>query len=153
MARSFTSKIAGLEGQDYWSRLESLGMFSQERRRERNIIIFIWKLSRGLVEGYDLQFQENMRRGLLVVIPPMASPAVSAIVRAAFESSLKVKGGRLFNLIPKDLRDNRNTSLAAFKTGLDDWLKTVPDQPTVPGRQRAACTNSLIDQVAAMPPV
>ena len=35
-----------------------------------------------------------------------------------------------------------------FKHGLDDWLVTVPDQPTIPGRQRAAKTNSIIDQVA-----
>ena len=33
-----------------------------------------------------------------------------------------------------------------FKHGLDTWLKTVPDQPTIPGRQRAAKTNSIIDQ-------
>ena len=34
-----------------------------------------------------------------------------------------------------------------FKSGLDAWLGTVPDQPTIPGRQRAAATNSLLDQV------
>ena len=34
-----------------------------------------------------------------------------------------------------------------FKSRLDAWLGTVPDQPTVPGRQRAAATNSLLDQV------
>ena len=35
-----------------------------------------------------------------------------------------------------------------FKSGLDTWLMTVPDQPTIPGRQRAAKTNSIIDQAA-----
>ena len=92
-----------------------------------------------------------MRRGLLVVIPPMISTAAPASVQAAIESSLKVKGARLFNLIPKELRDSRNASVTTFKAGLDKWLKTIPDQPTVPGRQRAASTNSLIDQVAALP--
>ena len=33
--RSFTSMIAGMEGRDYMDRLASLGMYSQERRRER----------------------------------------------------------------------------------------------------------------------
>ena len=34
-----------------------------------------------------------------------------------------------------------------FKSGLDAWLGTVPDQPAISGRQRAAATNSLLDQV------
>ena len=33
-----------------------------------------------------------------------------------------------------------------FKAELDSWLGNVPDQPTVPGRQRSAATNSLVDQ-------
>ena len=34
-----------------------------------------------------------------------------------------------------------------FKGELDKWLSSIPDQPTVAGRQRAANTNSLLDQV------
>ena len=34
-----------------------------------------------------------------------------------------------------------------FKAGLDHWLSTIPDQPTIARRQRAAKTNSLLDQV------
>ena len=34
-----------------------------------------------------------------------------------------------------------------FKAGLDLRRSGVPDQPTVAGRQRAAKTNSLLDQV------
>jgi hypothetical protein len=39
-------------------------------------------------------------------------------------------------------------TLTQFKAGLDAWLATIPDEPTVPGRQRAAVTNSLLDQTA-----
>ena len=35
VARHFTSKVAGLEELDYWDRLTSLQMYSQERRTER----------------------------------------------------------------------------------------------------------------------
>ena len=35
-----------------------------------------------------------------------------------------------------------------FKAGLDTWLGTIPDQPTIPTRQRAAATNSILDHVA-----
>ena len=33
VARHFTAKIAGMEGLDYWERLQSLRLYSQERRR------------------------------------------------------------------------------------------------------------------------
>ena len=58
-----------------------------------------------------------------------------------------MKGARLFNLVPRDLRDIKAVSVETFRTGLDAWLANIPDQPTIPGRQRAALTNSLIDQV------
>ena len=123
-------------------------MYSQERRRERYQIIFIWKLSQGLVKGYNLPFQQNERRGLLVTVPPMAANSPAA-VRKAREASLQIKGARLFNLIPRDLRDMTGVTVDTFKAGLDGWLSTLPDQPTSPGRQRAAISNSLIDQVVA----
>ena len=68
-------------------------------------------------------------------------------VRKAREASLQVKGARLFNLVPKEIRNMSGISVDNFKAGLDAWLTRIPDQPTVPGRQRAALTNSLIDQV------
>ena len=34
-----------LSGLNYWQKLQTLGLTSQERRRERFIIIFIWKIS------------------------------------------------------------------------------------------------------------
>ena len=70
-------------------------------------------------------------------------------VRKAREASLQVKGARLFNLVPKEIRNMSGISVDNFKSGLDAWLTRIPDQPSVPGRQRAALTNSLIDQVVA----
>ena len=66
VARHFTSKISGMEGKDYWERLQSLDLFSQERRRERSSIIFLWKVSIGLVKGYSVTFVTSDRRGLLI---------------------------------------------------------------------------------------
>ena len=54
---------------------------------------------------------------------------------------------KLFNLLPREIRGMDGVSVEKFKSGLDDWLSSVPDQPTIPGRQRASQTNSLIDQV------
>ena len=49
VARHFTAQVAGLEGLDYWERLAQLKLYSQERRRERYQIIYIWKVSQLLV--------------------------------------------------------------------------------------------------------
>ena len=145
VAKSFTARVSGLEGLDYWDRLAKLGMYSQERRRERYQIIFIWKLSQGLVGGYSLQFQQSDRRGTTVLVPPMATGSPAA-VRRAKEASLQVKGARLFNLVPQALRGMKGVTVDTFKAGLDSWLSGIPDQPTITGRQRAAKSNSLIDQ-------
>ena len=70
-------------------------------------------------------------------------------VRKAREASLQVKGARLFNFVPKEIRNLTGVTVDTFKSGLDAWLTQIPDQPTIPGRQRSALTNSLIDQVVA----
>ena len=145
VARYFTSQVAGMQELDYWDRLASLMMYSQERRRERYSILFIWKIAQQLVQGYKVNFLTNPRRGKLAEVYPLQLH-VAPVVRKAREGSLNVKGAKLFNLIPKELRDMTGT-VDQFKAGLDEWLSTIPDQPTVAGRQRAANTNSLLDQV------
>ena len=135
-----------MKGLDYWDRLKSLNMYSQERRRERYQIIFLWKVAQGLVQGYPVTFVQHQRLGRLMKLPPLCNTAPSAVKRAR-ETSLQVKGAKLFNCIPRELRDTFTGTVEAFKAGLDRWLADIPDQPTVPGRQRPAASNSLLDQV------
>ena len=146
VARNFTSQIDGMDGLDYWERLHSLHLYSQERRRERYQIIFLWKVAQGLVRGYQATFTQSERRGRLMKVAPLSNQSPAA-VRKARESSLQVRGAQLFNCIPRELRDTFTGTPDQFKAGLDKWLSTVPDQPTVPGRVRAAASNSLLDQV------
>ena len=146
VARHFTAQVDGMSGHDYWERLNSLHLYSQERRRERYQIIFVWKVAQGLVQGYQANFHTSPRRGRLMQLRPLCHSA-PASVRRARESSLQVKGARLFNSIPRDLRDMSVGTQEQFKARLDLWLATIPDQPTIPGRARAATTNSLLDQV------
>ena len=88
--------------------------------------------------------------GRIHAVSPFHNNAPAAVKKAR-EASLSVKGARLFNLIPRDLRDTNTGTVDQFKSRLDDWLATVPDQPTIQGRQRAASTNSLLDQVLQIP--
>ena len=59
VARNFTSRVAGMDGLDYWEKLKCLGMYSQERRRERYQVIFIWKLSQGLPSPIPAECEER----------------------------------------------------------------------------------------------
>ena len=73
-----------------------------------------------------------------------------AAVRRARESSLSHRGAILFNLCPFGLRNMATDHHDTFKMNLDTWLSEIPDQPTILGRQRAAATNSLVDQLTML---
>ena len=46
-----------LAGLSYWEKLQELRLYSQERRRERYQVIFLWKISQGMVSGFDVEFR------------------------------------------------------------------------------------------------
>ena len=146
VARHYTSHIQSMTDLNYWERLKALGMYSQERRRERYLVIFVWKIAMGMVSGYNLDFTFNPRRGWYAVPKPVPRSA-PASVRRARESSLAVKGALLFNLCPRGMRDLASDHTDRFKENLDTWLQEIPDQPTIPGCQRAAVSNSLLHQI------
>ena len=54
--RRFTSKLSGLETLDYWKRLEVLNLYSLERRRERCLIIYVYKIINGIVPNLKYVF-------------------------------------------------------------------------------------------------
>ena len=82
-----------------------------------------------------------------MVIPHPVQRLTNSAVRNAREASLGVKGAKMFNLLPVWIRTLNGVSVDKFKSELDKFLSIVPDQPTCPGRQRAAVTNSLLDQL------
>ena len=130
-----------------WERFQALRLHSQERRRERYCIIFIWKVLQGNVRGYHIPSHQNPRRGRLDDPAKYPSHSLAPVCHAR-EASLTVHGAKLFNLVPRDIRDINTGTVDMFKGRLDAWLENIPDQPTTAGRQRAAATNSLIDQAA-----
>ena len=140
----------GLAGLHYWDKLQYLRLYSQERRRERYMVIFIWKISQGLVSGYQIPFSVNSRSGRTAVPAQLDKQSVPAKVREAKENSLRVKGCQLFNLLPAVLRNAEHGDTLMFKNNLDHYLSSVPDQPTTIGLLRAAQTNSLTHQIPLM---
>ena len=88
---------------NYWQKLTQYKIYSQERRRERYMIVFLWRVSQGMVSGYNIQFSsKDGQRGRSALLHSLllSSPAS---VRRAREYSLGVKGARLFNLIPAEI--------------------------------------------------
>ena len=86
-----------------------------------------------------------------MAIPNNIPRHAPARVRQARERSLGVHGARLFNLLPRSLRNEDSRDFSLFKNHLDIFLAMVPDQPTTPGMVRAAISNSLLDQVPLIP--
>ena len=150
--KQFISQIwdPALVKMNYWEKLSHLRVYSQERRRERYQICFLWKESQGLVEGYSFKWQWSDRRGRLAIPTNIPSSAPTK-VKQARERSLGVHGARLFNLLPVNIRNENSGDFPLFKNHLDIFLSLVPDQPTTQGLVRAAASNSLLDQVPLVP--
>lgn len=152
--RTYTSRITSLQNMNYWERLSALNLYSLERRRERYIILYTWKIVRGMVPNIGsggaggITVAVNLRLGRLCKVPGVSRRAPVSI-QSMIESLFAVIGPRLFNCLPKDLR-NSDQSLPTFKSKLDDFLRSIPDKPSLPHYHQAAAGNGLLQQLAQM---
>jgi hypothetical protein len=153
LQRNFTNRIPSVKSQDYWSRLKSLQMLSQQRRLERYRIIYVWKTLEGLVPNSGIQGNENPRLGRICSLPSL-KPTSSAKIRTLRESSFQVHGPKLFNCLPAKIRNLSKCSVDEFKSKLDLVLSKVPDEPKISGYVPSACdqfsgnpSNSIVDQI------
>ena len=149
--RSFIRKIVGLQQLSYWEQLQELSLYSLERRRERYIISYVWRI----IEGQNPNFADpdhagtkavwHPRRGRSCVVPGVNSRAPNKTYNIRNASS-GVKGPRLFNILPGDVRNITGCSIDSFKHYLDKYLATVPDEPQIRGytAMRRAESNSLL---------
>ena len=149
----FTSWISNMRDLNYWDRLERLNLYSMERRRDRYIVIYVFKIITNLVP--NISSDENRiitkvhpRRGKLCLIPQYNNRS-RAYVRTLREGSFSVYAPKTFNALPKSLRACDDT-LEGFKSKLDKFLKSVPDRPSLPHYYQPSASNSLIDQLAQM---
>ena len=136
-----------LVGLNYWDKLSELHLYSQERRRERYQVIFLWKISQGMVSGYDLEFTSGMGRRGRTIIPKTVVRTVPSVFRNERERSLGVRVANILNLLTEQLKSIDTNHVDLFKNHLDVFLSTIPDQPTVTGLGRAAESNSLLHQL------
>ena len=129
--RSFTSKIiCPPYVQDYWDRLKYLHLMSLQRRRERYMIIFMWKIFYNKVSiDLNLSFYTSSRRGICATVPPIV--AVNSKAQSLYDSSFAVKGPQLWNIVEKNVKEV--DTLEQFKIQLDIFLARFPDKPPIAG--------------------
>jgi hypothetical protein len=149
--RNFVRRISGIHHLDYWQQLKALSLYSLERRRDRYIIIYVWRILEGQAPNFadpdmgGIKANWNNRRGRSCRVPPVSNQ-VPPVIRKLRHSSFAIRGPRLFNILPAVLRNKTECTVHAFKRSLDKFLETVPDEPQITGytAMRRAESNSLI---------
>ena len=149
---SFLRKLPAIRHMTYWQKLKQLKLYSQERRRERYTIIYIWRMLEGQVPclnsldgGAKVTSIWHIRRGRECKIPCI-SRHTPRNIQALKHATLPVRGQQLFNTLPRDIRNMTDCKVDIFKRRLDKYLSTIPDEPQVLGytAQRRADSNSIL---------
>ena len=94
------------------------------------MIIYVWKILENLAPNFGIQSRTNPRTGRFCVVPHVTSTAASRVQTIRF-ASLSVNGPRLFNAMPQGIRNISECSIEAFKSALDKYIVSIPDEPRV----------------------
>ena len=94
--------------------------------------------------GHTIKTRKHRRHGTQCVIqyPTNTNPAESLQ-----ENAIIVFGHRLYNLLPKYLRDIESVKTEKLKFELDKFLELIPDQLKTPNYVTASGSNSILDQL------
>ena len=141
--RTVTSRMAGMEGMNYWERIKELKIPSLQRRRERFQMIHIWKISQGIIPNdLNLQFYQTSRFGMKCKLPK-SNPRQRHLSTLKHESFFS-RGPALFNIIPPEIKSSK--TLNSFKNNLQNFLNKIPDTPPLPN-YLGQNNNSLLEWV------
>ena len=128
--RTFTSKVIGMGSLNYWQRLEKLNLYSLQRRRERFILFYVWKIvNEQISNDLNIQFRFSDRHGIVAMIEPLVNPTSKA--QTAYDNSFAVIALKLWNTLPAKI--TLLTSFTEFKTAVDNYLCKIPDKPPIQG--------------------
>ena len=140
--QEFTRRISGFKKFDYWQRLTKLRILSLQRRRERYMIIHVWKMYQSIApNNIGMVFYQTDRLSVRVRLPSLNHKAQRSAA-TAYDNSFGVKAGKLWNTQPKHV--NSQPSLERFKSALGSYLESFPDQPPILGYPYLH-RNSLLD--------
>ena len=150
LQKNFVKRINGISAPNYWEQLKKLGLYSLQRRRERYLIIYLWKILEGIVpnpkpEQLYIKYGVTSRLGRVCNIPVIRNDSYSKLQINSFSFNAAV----IFNCLPKDIRNMSGCNSDTFKHALDTFLKSIPDEPQIPGYTicRRAASNSVKDMI------
>lgn len=120
---------------EYEDRLKALQLYSTQRRHERYLIIFIFKIVNNFVPNPGLTIKYNPRTKTRVEPKSPQSSAIARWISRARKNSFFVHAPRLYNALPRDLRERdlsvspTKSRLNTYKRMLDHHIKDFPDMP------------------------
>ena len=127
--RTATSKIEHFQHLSYWERLKELNLMSLQRRRERYIIMYMFKiLHHSVPNDVHIDFYFNPRLGMKAKLPSLPNCKKRL---STYDASFSVRGPILWNLLPKHV--NSAITFSIFKLELDRFIMSFPDHPPVNG--------------------
>ena len=154
---SFIRKIKNIKNKTYWEALKSTHLYSLQRRRERYIIIYLYKILEGITPniaepGSSTEIRITGtpadRKGRTLHEPAINTKSNAAIQNARYYS-INILGPKIWNRLPKQLRDVTNQPTESFKHILDKYLQAIPDHPHLPQNmyECRALSNSLLHMI------
>ena len=139
---SFVRKINGSTNLNYWECLRKFKLYSLQRRRERYMIIYLWKIIEQLVPNVNnsisVTYNDRLGRKCKICVHrnKLKSHQITGI------------GVSLFNILPRYIRNITNKDIGSFKSTLDKYLLMLPDEPHILGYcGRRSTSNSLVDTI------
>ena len=125
--RNFTRRCPAVAGLHYWDRVKALRIMSCERRRERFIILYTFKILRKEVDNPGaFVVRHTNKQGLLLksTLKMTGSLGLKTVIGGSFGT----KSVQLFNSLPKFVHEYQGPS-SSLKQHLQIYLSEVPDQP------------------------
>ena len=128
--KAFTKHITAFSSFSYQERLSNLKIYSLQSRRERYIIIYVWKILENIVPNLvkPLQFYVSDRRGRLCSVSHVRLGHTGSLAYSSF----RWKGIRMFNSLPMHIRNITACHPSVFKKQLDLHLSPMLDCPCTP---------------------
>ena len=113
------------------------------------MIIYIWCMVEGIVPNFKdcaLRTKIHIRNGRKCIVPLVKQSPYARIIGG----SLRIHGAKLFNAMPRSIRNMTGCSKDSFKRKLDFVLNKVPDEPQTRRytAYRRAESNSLLDMIS-----
>ena len=125
--------MPSLRNINFWSRLKELKMNSEQCRLEIYRGIYTWKVLQGLVPNPGVvESKENEYIGRRCQLSELNHRSRMSI-QTLKDNSFLTNGPKLFNSLPKGLRNMKKCTEEEFKEQLDLYLQQVPDQPKIDG--------------------